>query len=53
MLTEEECLSHGGHCFERTGITLSSIPPQYPEKCKHCGKKRVAIPCEPFKYREG
>lgn len=50
-LTEEECVRNGGHCFERTGIALDSIPPQYPEACKHCPKQRVAIPQEPFTYR--
>ena len=52
VLTEEECARHGGHCFERTGAMLSSNPPQYPEVCKHCGKGRVAIPREPFEYRD-
>ena len=51
-LTEEECERHGGHCYQRTGLRLDSNPPQYPEKCKHCGKERVAIPREPFEYRD-
>jgi len=50
MLSEEECVRHGGHCFERTGVVLTSNPPQYPEKCRHCGKGRRAIPREPFEY---
>ena len=37
-LTEEECVRYGGHCYERTGVVFASNPPQYPEKCKHCGK---------------
>ena len=51
-LAEEECVRHGGHCFERDGVMLASNPPQYPETCKHCGKRRVAIPQEPFTYRD-
>jgi hypothetical protein len=51
-VTEEECVRMGGHCFERTGICLTSNPPQYPEKCRHCGKGRVAIPQEPWTYRD-
>ena len=51
-LTEEECARLGGHCYERTGMRLTSNPPQYPERCKHCGKGRVAIPQEPFTYRD-
>ena len=51
-LTEQECIDCGGHCYERTGVMLASSPPQYPEKCKHCGKGRLAIPQEPFTYRD-
>jgi len=51
-MTEEECTANGGHCFERTGKRLASMPPQYPETCRHCGKQRVAIPRDPFEYRD-
>lgn len=51
-LTEEECVRLGGHCYERTGAMLTSAIPQYPEICKHCKKGRVAIPREPFEYRD-
>jgi hypothetical protein len=51
-LSEEECLSIGGHCFKRENIVYSSNPPQYPETCRHCGKRRVAIPRDPFEYRD-
>jgi hypothetical protein len=49
--TAEECLAHGGHCFERVDVALSTDPPQYPEKCKHCTATRVAVPRAPFYYR--
>ena len=49
---EEQCVRRGGHCFERTGFVLTSNPPQYPETCKHCGKRRTATPREPFEYRD-
>lgn len=51
-MTEEDCTRHGGHCFEGTGEALQSSPPQYPEVCKHCQKRRVAVPREPFEYRD-
>jgi hypothetical protein len=51
LVTEDECVRLGGHCFERTGV-ISTNPPQYPETCKHCRKGRVAIPQEPFIYRD-
>jgi len=51
-VTEEECVRNGGHCFERENIVLTSYPPQYPETCRHCGKKRVAIPRVPWEYRD-
>ena len=49
-LTEEECLDVGGHCFERLNTVLTSNPPKYPEVCKHCGKRRVAVPREAWEY---
>jgi len=51
-VTEEECVRAGGHCYERTGAMLTSSPPQFPEVCRHCRKGRVAIPQEPFEYRD-
>lgn len=52
MLPEEECVRCGGHCFEVTGEVPASSPPQYRQRCKHCTKERVAIPREPFEYRD-
>jgi hypothetical protein len=52
ILSEQECLRAGGHCFESTGEVLTSNPPQYPEKCKHCLKGRIAVPREAFTYRD-
>ena len=49
---EEQCVQRGGHCYEDTGLVLTSIPPQYPQVCKHCGKSRIATPREPFEYRD-
>lgn len=51
-LTEDECVKHGGHCFESTGEVLTSDPPQYPETCKHCGKRRIGTPRSPMEYRD-
>jgi hypothetical protein len=52
LMTEEECVRHGGHCYEDTGEATASVPMQFRQKCKHCGKQRVAIPREPFEYRD-
>lgn len=41
-MNEQECTDTGGHCFEQTNIIYPTYPPQYPEECKHCGKRRVA-----------
>lgn len=51
-MTEEECVAVGGHCFQRAGLVYGTMPPQYPEQCKHCGRRRVAIPREPYEYRD-
>lgn len=51
-MSEDECVKIGGHCFERTGVVYASYPPQYPEKCKHCGKVRVGTPQPSMSYRD-
>lgn len=50
-MTPEECVALGGHCFEPVGTALTTTPPQYPEECRHCPQRRIAIPQEPFSYR--
>jgi hypothetical protein len=52
MMTEADCLKYGGHCFEGTGEIQTSFQPQYLQKCRHCGKQRIAVPREPFEYRD-
>lgn len=51
-MSEADCVKHGGHCFEDTGTVLTSLPPQYPQECKHCRKRRVAVPREAFTYHD-
>ena len=51
-ISPEQCVEQGGHCHARTGMSRPSLPPQYEEKCKHCGHVRWAIPREAFEYRE-
>lgn len=47
---EQQCVLNGGHCFVDGDVMLPSMPPQYPQRCKHCGKKRIATPREPYEY---
>jgi hypothetical protein len=49
-ITQDECALIHGHCFESTGLIHATNPPQYPEVCKHCGKRRVGVPREPMTY---
>lgn len=50
--TEEECVAHGGHCFDHnTTFSHATSPPQYPEGCKHCPATRVRISRAPYFYR--
>jgi hypothetical protein len=49
-VSPEECERIGGHCFESDGRVLTSNPPQYPETCKHCGKRRVGVPQPSVRY---
>lgn len=41
LLTEEECLKIGGHCFEMSNVVLATNPPMYQRQCKHCGRVEV------------
>jgi hypothetical protein len=40
----EICLARAGtsaaHCWHRTGVAYMSNPPQYEERCCHCGEVR-------------
>lgn len=49
-LTPEYCVALGGHCWVDTGVVLTTIPPMYPEKCKHCPATRTAIPQPDRRY---
>lgn len=51
-MTVEECKSRGGHCYERTGLVLTTYPPQHPEKCKHCPASRVAVARGAWTYHD-
>lgn len=51
-LSQEECVTNGGHCYEWAGFSYPTYPRQYPEFCKHCGKKRIAIPQDNYRYVE-
>lgn len=52
ILTERQCVEFGGHCYQSTGQVLTSNPPQFPEVCKHCNKRRIGVQQEPMRYYE-
>ena len=37
MISKEECLKIGGHCYEESNIVVDTLPPIYHRACKHCG----------------
>lgn len=49
-MTADECVAHGGHCHEPTGLARASNPPQHQERCKHCGHVRWGIRQAEFRY---
>lgn len=49
-LTEDECVANGGHCFDATGQVIDGTPPQYPEACRHCCKRRIGTPQAAMSY---
>lgn len=51
-ITEDVCAATGGHCFQSTGDVIAGDPVQYPEACKHCGKKRIGIPQPDMRYTD-
>ena len=52
VASEEECVLRGGHCFVDGDVMNLSNPPQIPQRCKHCGKRRVKVAREPWEYRD-
>jgi hypothetical protein len=53
-LTPQQCVAIGGHCWRR-GEVLTSDPPKYQERCKHCPATRRGVSREPWAwtYPEG
>lgn len=47
----DQVCAEKGHVWESVGYVLTSNPPQYPEKCKICDKRRIGTPQEPMSYR--
>ncbi len=37
MISKEECLKIGGHCYEIDNGVVCTNPPIYHRVCKHCG----------------
>lgn len=50
-ISQEICVEHGGHCWVDSGMVLTSVPPQYPQHCKHCTATRIGTPQEEMSYR--
>jgi hypothetical protein len=48
----ELCALSGGHCYENSAEVwqASTTDGAVPQVCKHCGKRRVAIPQPPYRY---
>lgn len=51
-MTEQDCIDIGGHCFKSEDIILTTNPPQYPETCIHCGKRRIGTTQDPMSYTD-
>ena len=51
-ISEEECLQIGGHCYEDSNIVLTSNPPKYIRRCKHCGKQQIGTPRDSMDWND-
>ena len=51
-LTEKKCLAIGGHCYRQSNVVLTSNPPQYVRKCKHCGKVQIGVAQPDMRWRD-
>ena len=49
-MSESECEEKVEHKWISMGHVLTSNPPQYPEMCSVCGKKRIGHPQESMRY---
>ena len=52
VVTVEECLASGGHCYVSDGMIRPTYPAQYPEHCKHCPARRVGMTQPLMSYRD-
>lgn len=43
IITEEECLELGGHCYVNDNFTYPCNPPMSSRTCKHCGNSQYSI----------
>jgi len=55
MITEEECLKIGGHCYSQTSDGSGTITDRYSEQtyieiCKHCPAWRKLISKSEYRY---
>ena len=55
MITPEECVARGGHCWHHSYdfpafAILPPPPPSWLEECKHCPTERHATSREPVEY---
>ena len=44
LMSKEECLKIGGHCYEVSPMVVLTYPPIYHRTCKHCGHTQQGQP---------
>lgn len=44
VFTVEQCVTNGGHCWERSPFSTATYPPIYTETCRHCPAYREGSP---------
>lgn len=52
IVSEDDCVAMGGHCYHSTGDVIAGDPPSYVEQCIHCDKKRIGTPQPDMVYRD-
>lgn len=54
IITEQECLETGGHCWENGLFTgyFTSPPMEWTQECRHCTKKQRGVYQESIRWED-
>jgi hypothetical protein len=52
LISKEECLRIGGHCYKMCDYVIDTLPPIYHRVCKHCGHRQQGQRQEDYSWED-